>query len=127
MIYRITMSVGEPILCMPQELARLLLALRHGQPCVLRQGIINPEHFIAITEEKKTKVVSKASETLPDIFHGVELRAERGGQKSEQSEKSECVENREEPRLPAPPKKAKQYDPWKRVEQTPPVDNLLGK
>ena len=51
--YLVSLSNGAKIGIDPDELPRVLEAVRTGRPAIVRQGIFNPSFLVSITDDQK--------------------------------------------------------------------------
>lgn len=51
--FEVVLSKGDPIKCDPDEVWRVIEAIKSGEPARLRQGLFNPSYYISIVEDKK--------------------------------------------------------------------------
>lgn len=98
--FKINMSKGDPIACDPDELSKIILAIKTNQPCIIRSGLFNPSYYVTVTLDKervaegqrinsqiykdnehdlrynhgKNQIVYKGLEPLKDIFAGIDLK-----------------------------------------------------
>lgn len=51
--FEVVLSKGEPLKCDPDEVWRVIEAIKTGQPARLKQGFFNPSYYVSIIEDAK--------------------------------------------------------------------------
>lgn len=100
MLYRLIFEAGEPMLCEPEEIPRIMTALKQELPVRIKTGVAATAYLVQIVGAPKEKG------PLADIFASLNIAADNAPPTATaQQEKPE----------PDAPKKPKEHDPWKRA------------
>ena len=76
--YRVNLSKGDPMPFDTDEMDKVILAIKTGEPCRLRSGIFNPSYYVSITEDRER--IAEVERENSVIQHGNE-HVERYGDK----------------------------------------------
>lgn len=75
--YKVIMSSGPPIQIDEDEVAKVIEGRRRGADVVVRQGVINPAHYVSIVEDKDRDHAARSERDAIEQHNKYCLPAER--------------------------------------------------